>query len=125
MDKLYAPAPQGRSTRCGNPRTAPRCHQRPTDENPQLTIDIDRDKAYALGVSPDQIENTLYSAYGTRQISLHLHARRTSTASSWSCCPNIQNESGSALASSTYARSAGQISSARYGRQIRSVASAR
>jgi hydrophobic/amphiphilic exporter-1 (mainly G- bacteria), HAE1 family len=39
-------------------------------KNPQLTVDVDRDKAYALGVSPDQVANSLYSAYGTRQISL-------------------------------------------------------
>ena len=39
-------------------------------KNPQLTVDVDRDKAYALGVSPDQVANALYSAYGTRQTSL-------------------------------------------------------
>lgn len=37
--------------------------------NPQLNIDIDRDKASAVGVSAQQIEDTLNSAYGTRQIS--------------------------------------------------------
>ena len=39
-------------------------------KNPQLTVDVDRDKAYALGLTPDQIANALYSAYGTRQTSL-------------------------------------------------------
>jgi hydrophobic/amphiphilic exporter-1 (mainly G- bacteria), HAE1 family len=39
-------------------------------KNPQLTVDVDRDKAYALGVSPDQVATALYSAYGTRQTSL-------------------------------------------------------
>jgi HAE1 family hydrophobic/amphiphilic exporter-1 len=39
-------------------------------KNPQLTVNVDRDKAYALGVSPDQIASSLYSAYGTRQTSL-------------------------------------------------------
>ncbi len=38
-------------------------------KNPQLTIQVDRDKAYALGVAPDQVSQALYSAYGTRQIS--------------------------------------------------------
>jgi hydrophobic/amphiphilic exporter-1 (mainly G- bacteria), HAE1 family len=38
-------------------------------KNPQLTVNVDRDKAYALGVSPDQVSNALYSAYGTRQVS--------------------------------------------------------
>ncbi len=38
-------------------------------KNPQLNVDIDRDKASALGITAQQIEDTLNSAYGTRQIS--------------------------------------------------------
>jgi len=38
-------------------------------KNPQINIDIDRDKAASLGISAAQIEDALYSAYGTRQIS--------------------------------------------------------
>jgi HAE1 family hydrophobic/amphiphilic exporter-1 len=38
-------------------------------KNPQLSVQVDRDKAYALGVTPDQISNALYSAYGNRQVS--------------------------------------------------------
>jgi len=37
--------------------------------NPTVTVDIDRDKARALGVSAMDIENALYNAYGSRQIS--------------------------------------------------------
>ncbi len=37
--------------------------------NRQVLVDIDRDRAAALGVSPRQIEDALYSAYGARQIS--------------------------------------------------------
>jgi hydrophobic/amphiphilic exporter-1 (mainly G- bacteria), HAE1 family len=37
--------------------------------SPQVTVDIDRDKAHALGVTPQQIEDALYDAYGNRQIS--------------------------------------------------------
>ncbi len=37
--------------------------------NPQVTVDIDRDKASALGVTPEQIENALYDAFGERQSS--------------------------------------------------------
>jgi HAE1 family hydrophobic/amphiphilic exporter-1 len=37
--------------------------------SPQVRLDIDRDKAQALGVTPEQIENALYDAYGNRQIS--------------------------------------------------------
>jgi HAE1 family hydrophobic/amphiphilic exporter-1 len=37
--------------------------------NPEIQIDILRDRAAVLGVSPQQIESTLYNAYGGRQIS--------------------------------------------------------
>jgi len=37
--------------------------------NPQLRVDINRDRAAALGVTPAQIEDALYSAYGSRQVS--------------------------------------------------------
>jgi HAE1 family hydrophobic/amphiphilic exporter-1 len=36
---------------------------------PQARVEIDRDKAQALGVSAAQIENALYDAYGSRQVS--------------------------------------------------------
>lgn len=37
--------------------------------NPQVHININRDQASSLGVSAEQIEDALYSAYGSRQIS--------------------------------------------------------
>jgi HAE1 family hydrophobic/amphiphilic exporter-1 len=37
--------------------------------NPQLMVDIDRNKALRLGITPEQIESTLYDAYGSRQVS--------------------------------------------------------
>jgi HAE1 family hydrophobic/amphiphilic exporter-1 len=37
--------------------------------NPQVNVEIDRDKAAALGVTAGQIENALYDAYGERQSS--------------------------------------------------------
>jgi HAE1 family hydrophobic/amphiphilic exporter-1 len=37
--------------------------------NPEIQITILRDRAAVLGVSPQQIESTLYNAYGGRQIS--------------------------------------------------------
>ena len=37
--------------------------------NPTVQIEIDRERASALGVTPEQIENALYSAYGSRQVS--------------------------------------------------------
>ncbi len=38
-------------------------------KNPQLSVVVDHDKAYALGVTPNQVSDALYSAYGTRQVS--------------------------------------------------------
>jgi HAE1 family hydrophobic/amphiphilic exporter-1 len=38
-------------------------------KNPEVRVLIDRDKAAALGVSAEQIEDALYSAYGSRQVS--------------------------------------------------------
>lgn len=38
-------------------------------KNPQVNIDIDRDKAATLGVNARQIEDALYYSYGSRQIS--------------------------------------------------------
>lgn len=38
-------------------------------KNPQVNLEIDRDRSAALGITAQQIEDTLYSAYGTRQVS--------------------------------------------------------
>ena len=37
--------------------------------NPQVAVQIDRERASALGVTASQIENALYNAYGSRQVS--------------------------------------------------------
>ena len=37
--------------------------------NPQVKVEIDRGKASALGITAQQIEDALYSAYGSRQVS--------------------------------------------------------
>jgi HAE1 family hydrophobic/amphiphilic exporter-1 len=38
-------------------------------KNPQVNVEIDRYKASALGVTAEQVEDALYDAYGSRQIS--------------------------------------------------------
>ncbi len=38
-------------------------------KNPQVQVAIDRDRAAALGIDVNQIENGLYNAYGARQVS--------------------------------------------------------
>jgi HAE1 family hydrophobic/amphiphilic exporter-1 len=37
--------------------------------NPSVKVNIDRDRAASLGVTPGQIEGALYTAYGSRQVS--------------------------------------------------------
>jgi HAE1 family hydrophobic/amphiphilic exporter-1 len=38
-------------------------------KNPQLNVEIDRDRSAALGITAQKIEDVLYTAYGQRQIS--------------------------------------------------------
>ena len=38
-------------------------------KNPQVEVDMDRDKISALGLNATQVETALYNAYGTRQVS--------------------------------------------------------
>ena len=42
--------------------------------SPQVMVDIDRDRALSLGVTPQQIQDALFSAYGTAPGLHHLHA---------------------------------------------------
>jgi HAE1 family hydrophobic/amphiphilic exporter-1 len=37
-------------------------------KNPQMTVDVDREKAAIYGVTVDQVRNQLYNAYGSRQV---------------------------------------------------------
>jgi HAE1 family hydrophobic/amphiphilic exporter-1 len=37
-------------------------------KNPQLTVEIDREKAAVYGITVDQVRNQLYNAYGARQV---------------------------------------------------------
>jgi len=41
-------------------------------KNPQVTVQIQRDKASATGITAAQIEEALYNAYGSRQVSMIL-----------------------------------------------------
>ncbi|HET9319941.1 MAG TPA: efflux RND transporter permease subunit [Bryobacteraceae bacterium] len=56
----------------GKMRTLPGLQDVTTDlliSSPQVMVHIDRDKASAYGVTPEQIENAFYDAYGQRQVS--------------------------------------------------------
>jgi hydrophobic/amphiphilic exporter-1 (mainly G- bacteria), HAE1 family len=37
-------------------------------KNPQMTVDIDREKAGVYGITVDQVRNQLYNAFGSRQV---------------------------------------------------------
>ena len=53
-------------------RTLPQLTDVASDQQaagPQLSLEIDRDTASRLGISPQQIDDTLYDAFGQRQIS--------------------------------------------------------
>jgi len=66
--ELYSDAPKLESTI----RALPQLQDVTSDvqvQNPQLTVEVDHDKAYALGLTPAQVSDALYSAFGTRQIS--------------------------------------------------------
>ena len=100
-------------------------------KNPQLNVDIDRDKASTLGITAQQIEDALNSAYGTRQIStiyatsneyqvilevkpeyqqdpdalgrLYIHATPSAAGSSPTLAQTVVAQPGSALAQSSSA----------------------
>jgi len=38
-------------------------------QSPMVSLDIDRDRSSSLGITADQIQNTLYNAFGARQVS--------------------------------------------------------
>ena len=67
-DELYQWAPQLES----KIRTLPSIQDVSSDlqlKNPQVQIDMDRKKIAALGLTVNQVETALFSAFGTRQVS--------------------------------------------------------
>jgi HAE1 family hydrophobic/amphiphilic exporter-1 len=69
---LYDVAPKLEARMRNDPRLRNLMQDVNTDlqiTNPQVDVQIDRDKASALGVTAQQIEDALYTAYGQRQIS--------------------------------------------------------
>ena len=68
IDTLYEWAPKIEA----NMRALPTLQDVVSDlrlANPRLWVDIDRDKATSVGVSPDAIAQALFSSYGNRQVS--------------------------------------------------------
>ncbi|HZR33616.1 MAG TPA: efflux RND transporter permease subunit [Terriglobales bacterium] len=70
--ELYEYAPKLEAKLRGDPDTQRLLQDVTSDlqvKNPQINVQIDRDKASALGITAQQVEDALYSAYGQRQIS--------------------------------------------------------
>jgi HAE1 family hydrophobic/amphiphilic exporter-1 len=68
LEELYASAAKLEDALDGNPKL----QDVTTDlqiKNPQVNVRIDRDRATSLGVSVQQVEQALYDAYGSRQVS--------------------------------------------------------
>ena len=68
LEELYTSAASLEAALNGNPKL----QDVTTDlqiKNPQVNVRIDRDRATSLGVSVQQIEQALYDAYGSRQVS--------------------------------------------------------
>jgi hydrophobic/amphiphilic exporter-1 (mainly G- bacteria), HAE1 family len=66
--ELYADAPKMQAAL----RQLPMLRDVNTDlqiHNPQLTLKVDRNKAYTLGLTAQQVSDALYSAFGQRQVS--------------------------------------------------------
>jgi len=71
-DELYQGEPKFESRLRSDPQFRTLLQDVTSDlqiKNPQVNVDIDRDKASSLGVTAQQVEDALYSAYGQRQIS--------------------------------------------------------
>ncbi|GFK95492.1 Multidrug resistance protein MdtB [Fundidesulfovibrio magnetotacticus] len=71
-------------------------------KNPQVFLEIDRDKTAALGITARQIEDALYTSYGNRQIST-IYAPNSDYQVIMELLPEFQNDPS--LMSKLYVRS--------------------
>jgi HAE1 family hydrophobic/amphiphilic exporter-1 len=62
--------------------------------NPQIQVDIDRDRVSSLGLTVNQVETALYNAYGTRQIS-QIYAANNQYAVIMGVAPEFQSDPAS------------------------------
>jgi HAE1 family hydrophobic/amphiphilic exporter-1 len=59
--------------------------------NPQIQVDLDRDRISTLGLTVNQVETALYNAYGTRQIS-QIYAANNQYAVIMGVAPEFQQD---------------------------------
>jgi len=70
--ELYDVAPKLESKLRSDPRVTNLLQDVTSDlliKNPQVNVEINRDRASSLGITAQQVEDALYTAYGARQIS--------------------------------------------------------
>jgi HAE1 family hydrophobic/amphiphilic exporter-1 len=60
-------------------------------KNPQVTVDMDRNRVSALGLTANQVENALYNAYGSRQVS-QIYAPNNQYQVILQVAPEFQND---------------------------------
>ena len=58
-------------------------------KNPQVTIEVDREKAAVYGVTVDQVRQELFNAFGSRQVAT-IYTPRTTIRSSWRPCRSFR-----------------------------------
>jgi HAE1 family hydrophobic/amphiphilic exporter-1 len=75
--------------------------------NPQIQVDIDRDRVSSLGLTVNQVETALYNSYGTRQIS-QIYAANNQYAVIMGVAPEFQQDP-SALSMLYVRSSAGKL----------------
>jgi HAE1 family hydrophobic/amphiphilic exporter-1 len=61
--------------------------------NPQIQIDLDRDRISSLGLTVNQVETALYNAYGTRQVS-QIYAANNQYQVIMGVAPEFQRDPG-------------------------------
>ncbi|MEO8259191.1 MAG: efflux RND transporter permease subunit [Acidobacteriota bacterium] len=60
-------------------------------KNPQISVDMDRNKVSTLGLTANQVETALYNAYGTRQVS-QIYAPNNQYQVILQVAPEFQND---------------------------------
>ena len=65
-------------------------------KNPQIRVDMDRDRISALGLTVNQVETALYNAYGTRQVS-QIYAPNNQYQVVLQVAPEFQQRPGGAV----------------------------
>jgi HAE1 family hydrophobic/amphiphilic exporter-1 len=60
-------------------------------KNPQVLVEIDREKASVYGISPDLIRNQLFNAYGSRQVAT-IYTPSNDYQVIMEALPNLQND---------------------------------